>query len=420
MDPKSGTTWTQANNPVVNGGFVPSTDDRASITDETGSVGAIHNCTNSKKKVKWYTPEVSFVLKNFAAPFGSCKTVLNSHSMPDKVRFMMENSPHVSTPDGAAVALARVPSMSKEMMSGLNSLYELKDCQAFLKLIPVHLLWAVARRKRAESVTAFNEWVSEIGQTVKSPIGLLQAVAGADLMWKFGVKPLLKDINQVHNTLSTINDKTRELLSKKFSVCGRYEEKRSDGADWFNFLNGSTFAFYRERAFYTRTTARTWVYGAVKHIDPSKLPSFDVARSRSLLEQLGLSLDATDVWEAVPYSFVWDWFLPIQRFLEQFSRLQVDPSWLLTDGWWSSVKSSTQGTAQWEVTPYTGSNCTLSQFGVNQHQAVFECTSYQRTRLTTPPVGFPNIYIPALQLPSFEQGFTGFELLLQRIKRTLK
>lgn len=398
-------------------------DTRASITDETGSVGGMHNCTSFKTAVTDdYVPDVTFRLTNPATPFGRADVTIHGSPIHQTIDGLYaSNNGHLTMSDGASVALARVPSVSKEALSGLNSLYELKDCKAFLELIPAHLLWAVARRKRAESIKEFDSWIGHISDTVRSPVAAMQAVAGADLMWKFGVKPLLKDINSVHECLRSLEDKVRELLNQKFRVAGRFTDTKTSATTHYTNASTGAFGLYLHDMTTLRTTAKTWVIGANKRIDPSRLPSINSLKWKYLAESLGLSLDATDLWEAVPYSFVVDWFYPIQTMLEQFSRLAADPPWLLTDGAWSTVKTTTTGYTTHVTKPITGPNIVVTQASGLVRMVPFTRTDYQRTRLTTLPTGFPTTYIPDhLQWPSMSQTGTGIELLIQRIKRKVK
>jgi hypothetical protein len=281
-------------------------------------------------------------------------------------------------------------------------------------------LWAAARRKRAESIQELEKWCLNIERTVKSPLQLLQTVAGIDLMWKFGIAPLVKDINAVHTELEGINTKVQELLNKRFPCTGMHKARKSEIWSHVSGTSSDTMGCYSRVVSTNRTTDKTWVYGALKRIDPVKLPSIDVLRQRTLIERLGLRLDATDLWEAVPWSFVVDWFLPVQTFLEQFGSAKPDPSWLITVGCWSSVKTVTVGTTSEVLTPLTSSNCVVDDAsGLNRFQT-YTKSEYDRVKLTTLPGGVPNTYIPEFKLPNLKQFITGLELALQKIRRKLK
>lgn len=419
QSPKNGANYTGGTYPLSNG-YGSYSDNRASITDETGSPGSIHSCTNNQTLVPPVElPRVTFRQRNPNSPFGVAETTLSSSVLP----YYLEQAvlyPHVSTPDGSSIALARVPSVSEELLSGLNSLYELKDCQTLLKLIPVHFLWAAARGKRLESKRALHRWLRDIEHTTKSPLGALQVMTGMDLVWKFGIKPLVEDINRVQTQYEALDAKIQKLLNQKFSVRGAYTHRASAGQVHVSGNSNDTLGMYSQNISTYRTTVKTWVYGTEKYIDKSKLPSIDSLRLRNSLETLGLTPDATDAWEVIPYSFVVDWFLPIQTTLEQFGQAKPDPSWLLTSGSWSSVKTTTEGYTRWDVSPISGSNCKVEGLSGGNQIVPWSRKAYQRTALTTLPTGTPTIYIPRVQWPSFDQSITGIEMLLQRIKRTLK
>ena len=418
--PGNGFTYSTGTYPLTNG-YNSFTDNRASITDETGSVGNINPCSNSKTIIsEGYLPSASFVQKNPLSPFGKMETTLVGSGVGYNLENVMASQPHVSMPDGSAIALARVPSISNEVLSGLNSIYELKDTLDLLNLVPLHFLWAAARRKRAESIAALEKWCVHIERTVRSPLQLLQTIAGIDLMWKFGIKPLVKDIESVHTALENIDRRVQEMLNKRFPCAGMYRNSKAETWQHSSGNSLDTMGCFSYDVSTNRTTDKTWVYGAVKRLDPTKLPSIDVLKHRSLLEKLGMRFDATDVWEAVPWSFVADWFLPIQTFLEQLGSAKPDPSWLLTVGCWSSVKTVTTGTTREVIKPFTASNCVVeAATGLNRFQT-YTKSEYVRTKLTTLPGGVPTPYIPEAKLPNIKQFVTGLELALQKVRRKLK
>jgi len=396
-------------------------DTRASITDETGSNGTLHNCTNGQTIAPFGEgPRMKVVMTGAPPNTGVMTTEMTGDALfGHSYNFVTVNSLHNSMPDGSNIALARVPSMSKELLSGLNSLYELKDCWQLLSLIPVHFLWAAARGKKAESVRAFKTWWAEVSSFTSSPAAAMAAVGSASLAWDFGIKPLLRDIENVHKSLDRMNDIVRELLNKRFSVAGKFTDTNRVRYTHASTIPSGFGSCFTADYYTVQTTTKTWVYGARKRLDPSKFPSINTAKLRALTESLGLSLDVTDVWEAVPFSFVWDWFIPIQTFLEQFKDLEKDPSWLLTDGWWSSVKTTSvrEHTAVWQ--PRLSANYSVTVTSGLTHLHVTTRKDYQRTRLTTAPTGFPSIYIPELDLPSVDRASTSIKLALQRIQRVV-
>jgi hypothetical protein len=140
----------------------------------------------------------------------------------------------------------------------------------------------------------------------------------------------------------------------------------------------------------------------------------------SIANSLGLSHDVTDLWEALPYSFVVDWFLPIQTFLEQFKPREVDPSWLLTLDAWYSVKTETKGYTVEEYTPRPASWIEVVESKNLLRFANWSASEYHRDKLVELPNGTASLYLPQPTWPSMTQSITGAELLIQRINRTLK
>lgn len=68
-----------------------------------------------------------------------------------------------------------------------------------------------------------------------------------------------------------------------------------------------------------------------------------------MLKRTGLCLDAYNIWDMIPLSFVIDWFLPIGDFLEDFSQNWVADSAIfdiatVTTSWkWSHTIQDTNG-----------------------------------------------------------------------------
>jgi hypothetical protein len=66
-------------------------------------------------------------------------------------------------------------------------------------------------------------------------------------------------------------------------------------------------------------------------VDPARVIPTDVS---STLRRFGLQLNALNVWDMIPFSFVVDWFLPVQDVIEYFQDIgacRYEPQ----DLWWS-------------------------------------------------------------------------------------
>lgn len=82
-------------------------------------------------------------------------------------------------------------------------------------------------------------------------------------------------------------------------------------------------------------TSGEYTYRVGFSIDTAQIVPSDVSNT---LRRFGLELNAVNAWDMIPYSFVVDWFIPMQQILEYFQNLdacQLKPH----DLWWSILTS---------------------------------------------------------------------------------
>lgn len=154
----------------------------------------------------------------------------------------------------------------------------------------------------------------------KGVLGHVEGLINLDLLWKFGVKPLLDDIQELLNlvlkdpTLINARKLRVDIFQKDITndevtahrLAGDYEEqvKKVNSLVTHVIAKSTTSVSYREVAF------------------------FEVASpAQFLLAQLGLHQLFEVLWEIFPLSFVVDWFLNISDLLKDKSldRLGVKP-----------------------------------------------------------------------------------------------
>lgn len=393
-------------------------DTRSSITDVTGSPGVPHSCTH-KKRVLGGASQTRFRYKAHGTVAPNLGTISMDLACNQAISLATAAcSTHLVVPDGAGVANGRVPSTCPELVDGVNALYELKDLRSMVDRIPLHLLWAAARNIRStETKRELDKWLANIRKTCKSPALLLQELIGVDLMWKFGLAPMVKDVNSIHSMLGSLDAKLKALMSKTFTFRGMHREvKASNAFAKSGFLTSP--AWLELTSTTSINTTVQWISGVIRRLNPDWIEDIDLLRLALMRDSLGLSLDATDIWQAVPYSFVVDWFLPISNFLDQFAR-GVDPGWLVTDGWWQTKKSSTIVEVRCSMFPYGITNLEVDELDGNIHVAGCQLEDYQRSVLTTAPPWASVTYVPQFRFPGSDKvglskWFTGLELVLQR------
>jgi hypothetical protein len=67
----------------------------------------------------------------------------------------------------------------------------------------------------------------------------------------------------------------------------------------------------------------------------------DVSKFKASLDALGIRLDPSIIWNAIPFTFIVDWFVSVSNFLEQFARDNIGTTIEIAD-FCSSVKAIVQ------------------------------------------------------------------------------
>lgn len=125
---------------------------------------------------------------------------------------------------------------------------------------------------------------------------------------KYGWQPMLQDI---YGAAEVLSESYRPESSRKYAAkaSGSFSTNTSMFFSWMDF-NG-----IKAGDFTKRTTSKIL---AIYSPDPS---------AKAWLHETGISNPALTLWDAVPFSFVVDWFLPVSGYLERlqaFSGFEFD------------------------------------------------------------------------------------------------
>jgi hypothetical protein len=244
---------------------------------------------------------------------------------------------------------------------------------------------------------------------------MAKSLVGLDLMWKFGWKPFIEDVQRVHNCIKNLENRINRLQTEEFACVGKHKEEKSDMP---LFLPNSTFSSNPEFKYslaVNRDTRQTTYAGVMRKLSPYAIQNLDSTKLWLLAEQLGLArFDASKVWAAVPFSFVADWVLPIQTFLEQFAGNMVPSEYVINGAKWITRKTEVSTKVTFMLFPTPSSNYEVKEVGNRVLTWKGEYSSYVRS--TTESWTTPSLYIPSLQLPNLQQSWTGLELLLTRFQ----
>lgn len=156
-------------------------------------------------------------------------------------------------------------------------------------------------------------------------------VAGMHLGWNFGWKPFISDCQKIYSSIMNIADRLNE-----------WEKSVESG----NLLNRScdlstTQVLYQGQFNYGGIATRPCVWSAshvrtvTGHCRLRPLP-FKVAPGferilRAHLQALGIAPRASIIWEALPLSFVVDWFFDVQKLVKFLDFDTLELPFILTD-----------------------------------------------------------------------------------------
>lgn len=243
-----------------------------------------------------------------------------------------------------------LPIMQAEL-SLVNSLIELKD----FKSLPSTL-----RRVRDVGVYAYGTAIrlgrklseASKGFRLRDLFGRMSR-SGADsyLQSQFNILPLISDVCGIHSALTRLEKRINDLVTR----AGRHQVKHF-GFTWNEFTNVSElkqdaqwyaadyqlyppYSYYhiRRNVLYEPSTFHyelryNYVFSAyqVEH-----------ARLLGLLDSLGVNLNPSIIWNAIPWSFLVDWVAGVSRWLDQFKMPLMEPQINILSALWSVSRKRT-------------------------------------------------------------------------------
>ncbi|UJQ85199.1 MAG: putative maturation protein [Leviviridae sp.] len=152
--------------------------------------------------------------------------------------------------------------------------------------------------------------------------GLLKAVANGNLSWQFAIKPMISDARSLFDIQDIVNKRVKEL-NKVFSDSGkRYRVKlgvdTGENLTAVRTVQSTPSSCFIRGVTLTQTTAEYWGTVRWKATVPRPVDPDDVRRL-ALASSLGLGLDpatfVSHVWNAMPWSWLVDWFGNVGDFI---------------------------------------------------------------------------------------------------------
>jgi hypothetical protein len=158
--------------------------------------------------------------------------------------------------------------------------------------------------------------IRELFQLWKKNLGIAKNLAGADLNYHFGWKPTMGDLKNVLDAIVNLsNEVTRfekalnQLFHRSASV---YSDSQSASGN--PLLPGFSTRWLPWNASIKRSVTAHVVWA------PQPLQVIGALDKvlRSLIDSLGFELNPRIIWDALPFTFILDWFFGFGSFLERF------------------------------------------------------------------------------------------------------
>lgn len=243
--------------------------------------------------------------------------------------------------------MAFIPNIRKDL-SLLNSIYELKDVTS----VPRSL------KQYSSTIKSWVNWLklAKNAWALKMPLSqLLRSGADMYLQQKFNISPLVSDINAVYRVYSDYERRLNDLMSRAGRPhIGHYTKTLEESIPYLETEspwqavqatnNTGYWSCPAQLAGGQTSRRQVWTEPSVFHCQLDY--SFDYsqfqrehARVLGILDMLGVNLNPTIIWNAIPWSFVIDWVVGISKLLDQMRAGWMDPSVCLRRALWSITRS---------------------------------------------------------------------------------
>jgi hypothetical protein len=243
-------------------------------------------------------------------------------------------------------------------------------------------------------------WNRAIGQLEK----LAKSMAWLNLAYQFAVRPTVSDAKRLASLLDSYRRQLSELIRQGNTLQTRHYARYVDGfallpeLQMHQTLDWGSFTVVRKAEFSLRPKYRA---SMVFTYDVSRLKS-QLGQIDNLLHALGVQKVASIIWEAIPYSFVIDWFVNVGDMIASAEAQLVEPLPILVHDFCHSVKyayrTKLEFTALSQVAPHFEVRCDL---------AWREFSSYERRR------DRPSLWDSlSVRSPSINQTGLGLSLLV--------
>lgn len=335
-----------------------------------------------------------------------------------------------------ALALKSMLPNIKSDMSLLNSIYELKDfkslpatCSRLLDIADRFKGYGVFLKRNRSYLRRLPSKLRELYTTFRMQTPTLRELrhgtADNYLQQQFNVQPLLQDIASLSNALFELDKSFRSSLAH----AGQRQHRHFNYA-WQEYespilyvktLTGQVLNL-GQFAGTTNPNGQLGCYNAhgqvfsvqrrTTHYQPTQFHAeidynyyysnyqTEHAQLLTLLDRVGVNLDPSIIWNAIPWSFVVDWVISVQRWLKDRKTINMKPQVNVHRYLWSWTRHQRTAVYFWS-TAAQGSGATYNPSIPDTYLPTLYESTYRR-----------DVELPASNTSLFGSGLSAVELSL--------
>lgn len=172
------------------------------------------------------------------------------------------------------------------------------------------------------SIPTFIGELKDIPSLVRSwGRNVLEWLANANLWWRFGVRPLIGDIQRIFSFQKSVANRMKWL--EKLKTTGSVRRQVKLGIDLWHLDSPLTVvesaACLVKALKYEDASRTTWASSKWTLPSGAALPRMDYGQLRNLAIRLTYGIDSFEAfrtaWELLPWSWLIDWFIPVGDWL---------------------------------------------------------------------------------------------------------
>lgn len=156
----------------------------------------------------------------------------------------------------------------------------------------------------------------------------LSKAGSTNLWWQFGVAPTLGTIRDTRDALKKFEQRLNSFLELQGQeLTSHYQEITEYSEETVNtgsVMSGTIYTWQTKNIRLPYKLYRTATMRYRYIIPRAKTLRRETIELLAMADTFGVSAGVSMLWEAFPWSFVWDWFLNVGEFLEQFDSPFLD------------------------------------------------------------------------------------------------